>query len=114
MDQSLIGIYILPVIQTTVPRKVSGTTTKEIFAPTRIVRTAVPTRVVGTASKEMFVSSIIVGTAISTMIVGTAVPTIIFLTAYYWKSCVWKGMEFPTRRSKKNEFNQVFIFLILM
>ena len=75
-------------VEITVPRKVVGKTTKEIFVPainvgtvvpTKLVRTAVPTGVVGTASKEMFVSAIIV---------GTAVPTIIVLTAYYWNSCV--------------------------
>ena len=83
--------------KTIVPRKVIGTTTKEMFVPainvgtvvlTKLVRTAVTTRVVGTATKEMFVSTIFVGTVVPTMIVGTAVPTITVLTAYYWKSCV--------------------------
>ena len=83
-------------VETTVPRKVVGKTTKEIFVPainvgtvvpTILVRTAIATRVVGTASKEIFVSAIIVGTVVPTIIVGTVVPTIIVLMAYYWKSC---------------------------
>ena len=83
-------------VGTTAPKKVIGTTAKEIFVPrvivgtvvpTMIVGTAVPTRVVGTTAREMIVPPMTVGTVVPTMIVGTAVPTIIVLTAYYWKSC---------------------------
>ena len=52
-----------------------------------IVVTAVSTRFVGTAAKKIFVPAINVGTNVPTKIDGTAVPTIIVLTAYYWKSC---------------------------
>ena len=52
-----------------------------------VVGTIVPTIIVGTATKEIFVHTIIVGTVVLTMLVFTDVPKILFLTAYYWKSC---------------------------
>ena len=39
-------------------------------------------------NKIRVVPTMIGGTGVSTRFVGTAVPTIIVLTAYYWKSCV--------------------------
>ena len=41
----------------------------------------VPGRVIGTSTLARFVPI---------MIVDTTVPTIIVLTAYYWKSCGWE------------------------
>ena len=67
-----------------------------VYVPASLVETNVPTKVVGTTTKRNFTFQQVVGTVVPTMIVVTAVPTIIVtavptiivLTAYYWKSCV--------------------------